>query len=575
MKQPTYDFFLQTGRVLNSQESSTILLTGNTNDHFYAPKLQKYVPLNDFLKSSMKLSSNMIVTYQMTKGIQFQNPKELAGFTDSWSKWRSETSVNSNFVELYKKANQNVTYALELLRQMCLCSSAMGKNSKAFFSKKLLIIMDGVSALLPPTNISHLNESEHARVEICTEWFKDPQFLESEDAVILISESKNQISPLITKLPHILEIQVLSPDEKGRQHFLEWYNKNQSASKKLKLSTNKRELLKTTAGLSILSLRRLFKSISHTKSGYNPELITLEVKRFMESELGDIVKFIYPSHNLSHVMGCRKLKTYIKKHVIPRFKSTKSDCLPGATVCGPIGGGKTFFWEAVANESGMIVLVLRQLRDKYFGESDIRLEKLRRTLYSFSNVLVFIDEADAQFTSLSSGQQHETEKRLQAGLLTMMSDPQLRGKVKWLLLTARIDNLSPDMLRPGRPGSLVIPMLDPQDKDREDFIYWAVKPVLRDPISQKTMNDLLKQTEGYFASMYAELRAELLHESKGKKLTLKQIKSVINDIIKPAISKTREHQSLTAKIYCNRRSLLPDNENREDWLMALRELKME
>ena len=61
----------------------------------------------------------------------------------------------------------------------------------------------------------------------------------------------------------------------------------------------------------------------------------------------------------------------------------------------------------------------------------------------------------------------------------MMSDPLLRGKVVWLLVTARIHLLSPDIRRPGRVGDLIIPVLDPEGKDREAFLDWVVSPCNR------------------------------------------------------------------------------------------------
>ena len=334
-----------------------------------------------------------------------------------------------------------------------------------------------------------------------------------------------------------------------------------------------RKLPHLSAGLSILALRRLLRSAVHKGGKIKEEDLIAEVKKFIERELGDVVQFKVPGHDLSDVVGFSTIKAYAKENVIPRFKSTGSESLPGAAISGAIGVGKTFFWEAIAAESGMIVLVLGRLRDKWFGESDVRLERLRRILYAFMNVLIFIDEADAQFTSLSAENQHATEKRLQAGILSMMSDPKLRGKVKWLLLTARIDRLSHDMLRPGRPGSLIIPMLDPEDKDREDFIRWAVEPVLKSKLTKAQVKELATHTQGYFAAMFAELRSELKAEARGKKMSLEQVQKIIEDIIIPAVSETREYQELCAKIYCNRRSLLPVGENREDWLVQLNELK--
>ncbi len=58
----------------------------------------------------------------------------------------------------------------------------------------------------------------------------------------------------------------------------------------------------------------------------------------------------------------------------------------------------------------------------------------------------------------------------------MMSEPATPRPVIWLLMTARIHLLSPDIRRPGRVGDLIIPILDPDGEDRREFIDWMIKP---------------------------------------------------------------------------------------------------
>ena len=151
------------------------------------------------------------------------------------------------------------------------------------------------------------------------------------------------------------------------------------------------------------------------------------------------------------------------------------DLLPPA-IGGPIGAGKTFIFEAVAAELDMVVLVIKNIRSKYYGETDVIFERLRRVLMALSRVLIFIDEADTQLGGVGADT-HATERRLTGKIQSMMSDPLLRGKVVWLLVTARIHLLSPDIRRPGRVGDLIIPVLDPEGKDREAFLDWVVSPV--------------------------------------------------------------------------------------------------
>ncbi len=571
MKKLKYEFLLTAGRIINSLEASTIILTGNVHDHFYSQTADSYVPLIRFLKDSMKLRDNMIVTYKITGGIKFQHAEDLEEFSRCWDYWRYGMD-DGGFPELCKQTAGKPSYALELLKQMSVCASEMNETPAAKFSKKLLIMIEGIDSVIPANGATNLSEAERVRIQICMDWFKDPRFIESQNAAILVCESKSQVNDKVARLPHVMELQIDSPTEAQREHFVEWFE-GLDRDHRLSPRTMVRRLPELSAGLSILALRRLLRNAVHKGGKIREADLIEEVKNYIERELGDIVKFKVPGHTLKDVVGCSQIKSFVNKKVVPRFKSTGKDSLPGVAVSGSIGVGKTFFWEAIAAESGMIVLVLGSLRNKWFGESDLRLERLRRILYAFMNVLIFIDEADAQFTSLSSGEQHPTEKRLQAGILGMMSDPKLRGKVKWLLLTARIDKLSHDMLRPGRPGSLIIPMLDPQGKDREDFLRWSVEAVTTNPLTKDQLQELLEFTDGYFPAMFAELRSELQAESRGRKMSLAAVKRVMEDIISPAVADTRRYQELCAKIYCNRRSLLPEGEDREDWLAELQELK--
>ena len=166
---------------------------------------------------------------------------------------------------------------------------------------------------------------------------------------------------------------------------------------------------------------------------------------------------------------------------MPRITSTGPDAIPGMSVCGPIGSGKTFIFEGLAGELDIPVLVLKNIRSMWFGQTDVIFERLRRLLMALVKVLIFVDEADTQFGDIGRDA-HSTERRLTGKIQAMMSDPQLRGNITWLLMTARIYNLSPDLRREGRVGDLVVPVLDPSGKDREDFLRWTIAKVSSSPL---------------------------------------------------------------------------------------------
>jgi SpoVK/Ycf46/Vps4 family AAA+-type ATPase len=162
----------------------------------------------------------------------------------------------------------------------------------------------------------------------------------------------------------------------------------------------------------------------------------------------------------------------------------------------------------------------------------------------------------------------------------MMSDPALKGKVIWLLMTARIDALSPDIRRPGRAGDLIIPVLDPVDEDRKEFIQWILKPVanfVNGPdmeILAKTLDKEL--AEDYSAAAFTSLRSHLKATIKSAS-NADAVMTQVHDLIPPDIGKTRQIQNYQAMLNCTRLSLLPDSKEtiekrRDAWVKELESL---
>jgi SpoVK/Ycf46/Vps4 family AAA+-type ATPase len=226
----------------------------------------------------------------------------------------------------------------------------------------------------------------------------------------------------------------------------------------------------------------------------------------------------------------------------------------------------------------MVVLVLKNIRSQWFGQTDVIFERLRRVLLALAKVIIFVDEADTQFGGVGSDT-HETERRLTGKLQAMMSDSELRGRVAWLLVTARIHQLSPDIRRPGRVGDLIIPILDPEGTDREEFLRWTLKGSVAGELTAEQFQQLSQTTRNYSTAGFAALRSELKAKAAQIKgpLPLEQVLAVVNDLLPPAIEDTRRYQTLQALTNCTRRSLLPDplvkDEQRKEWAVELRLLE--
>jgi SpoVK/Ycf46/Vps4 family AAA+-type ATPase len=592
-------FIKSAGRLLNSGQARTLLLTGNIYDLFSSTSPdQDYVPLLNVLTSEWDLDDYILVVYELNGPIRFVNEKDAEKIRDAWLKWRSGYDSNElaikrmlakgkaaadldNLLDTYedslRKSIQMPTLALELLRQMCLCARTQ-MNGKRLLDQNLVILIEGADLLLPDAPIHSLSDMDRQRVTICHDWFSDPGFTSGGDSVVLIAESRSLIHQRIARLPQLLEVEIPSPDNVARLEFIQNYLSTKAGTS-LKLWSTPEELAKLTAGLSLHALAQLLKAALHEKRTLAQAEVVAKVEDFIQSQLGeDIVEFKKPTHRLEDCVGFGRLKKFLREDFMPRLNATGPDALPGAAVCGPIGGGKTFLFEAVAAELDMVVLVLKNIRSQWFGQTDVIFERLRRVLLALAKVIIFVDEADTQFGGVGADT-HETERRLTGKLQAMMSDTALRGRVSWLLITARIHQLSPDIRRPGRVGDLIIPILDPEGADREEFLRWTLKGSIAGDITPAHLQQLLKATQSFSTAGFAALRSELKAKASQTKmpLTFEQVLAVVTDVLPPAIEETRRYQTLQALVNCTRRSLLPNpdvkEEQRKEWATELRSLE--
>lgn len=494
-----------------------------------------------------------IVTYDVNNTVNFYGDTEK--LKQAW-----KTLNIDDFDKVLAESVSNATVAMWFLRQLCTCS----RDHVA--DHDLVVIIEAADLLMPVAQVSSLPYADRKRCSIVRGWLSDPKFCNGNDTAILLAESLGEINPIVSRLPQVLNVEVPYPDQDARKHYICQNAKTYDVEKKTTYSLD--DLAKQTAGLSLQAIRQLL--CCETIAS---ETINKKVEEYIRSQLGDdVVEFKRPTHGLKDVRGFAKIKKFIQEEMIPRFKAEDDSALPGAAVAGPIGGGKTYVMEAMAAELNIPVLVLKNLRSQWYGQTDVIFERLRRTLLALGKVMIFVDEADTVFGNLSQDS-HETERRLTGKIQAMMSDPPLRGKVVWLLMSARIQLLSPDIRREGRVGDLIIPILDPEGEDRSEFLSWVQSSTA---VDDPTLHRLLdEKTKGYSAAAFAAVRS-LLKSRKCK--SIDEVVAVCDDILPSDISTTRRYQMLQALMNCTRRSLMPViegavSDQREKWREEIKKLE--
>ncbi len=562
LPQTSYPFYSQLARIINSGQTRSIVLSGNIYDLYFDGK--QYVPLIPFLLSKTESTGLIHVVYELNGPVRVADDAKNR-LRDAWAAWKNGTSVDAmpmkemlqdgskydlrrrEFDQYLRDAIGNPTQALEFLRQLTICSRATMKEN-------LLIIIEGADMLLPSGDgdVARMNDAQVRRIAVVTDWFSDPAFFSGRDTVCLIAESRSLIHQRISRLPQVLSIDIPAPDTNVRKHYAQW----QLAQSSKRSGDQPIEMIgQATAGLSLHAMRQLMLASEYAGKTIERGDTTAQVEQFIQSQLGeDVIEFKKPEHRLEQVIGFSKLKEFLKTYLIPRMQLGDDRALPGAAIAGPIGGGKTFIFEAVAAELDMPVLVLKNIRSQWFGQTDVIFERLRRVLTALEKVVIFVDEADTQFGGVGEGA-HETERRLTGKIQGMMSDPMLRGKVIWLLMTARIHLLSPDIRRPGRVGDLIIPILDPIGQDRLDFIRWLLKPTGLGTDDMVNWLDKEGLETDFSSAGYAALRSQFKAIPPKDEADLK---ATVRDFLSPAIKQTRRYQTLQALINCTRRSLMPN-----------------
>ena len=609
IKDPIYKFRTEAGMLINSGTSRSIMLHGNIHDLFFVEDEgeEDYIPLVPFLTRSWDIPGFILVVYELNGPLRFLRTSDRDQLKNAFNAWRGESESSESktaslfafsersaaadiktdqsagtsdgtFEQYLNDAIGSPTLALELLRQFCLISRSENPLGEKILKEKLLIIIEATDMLLPEGEIRSLSLADRHRISIVQDWISDSDYMKGSDTVVFISESKSLVNSRIMRLPQVVDVEIQSPQVDTRRHFISWFNRIQKPAKKeLNLWGTQLQLAVLTAGLSLQALRQLLVSACYSGEKLRPNIVIEKVSEFIQAQLGeDVVEFKKPTHALKDIVGNKNLIEFLRTQIIPRITSTGEDSISGLSVCGPIGSGKTFIFEGLAGELDIPVLVLKNIRSMWFGQTDVIFERLRRLLMALVNVLIFVDEADTQFGDVGKDT-HATERRLTGKIQAMMSDPQLRGNITWLLMTARIYNLSPDLRREGRVGDIVIPVLDPTGEDRETFLRWTLKNIFSGDMPDGEFELLLSQTEGYSAASFASLRADLeAAKNRDGELSVDEIVDVISDRILPNIGPIRRYQTLQAFLNCTRKSLLPGDyspEIRDSWLNQIAQLE--
>jgi SpoVK/Ycf46/Vps4 family AAA+-type ATPase len=175
-------------------------------------------------------------------------------------------------------------------------------------------------------------------------------------------------------------------------------------------------------------------------------------------------------------------------------------------------------------------------------------------------VMVIIDEADAALGDRDTVGDSGTSSRVFGMIATQMGDTRYRGKILWMLLTARPDLLPIDIKRQGR-AEVHIPLFYPTEDDelRKMFVVLARK--LGTTIREEDVPPVPAEHKGLLSGADIEgivsraWRRSLLSGATG--VTPAALAEVIAQFLPSTQGMEKELQEAAAIIECTDREFLP------------------
>ncbi|MDX2245736.1 MAG: ATP-binding protein [Bacteroidia bacterium] len=520
----------------------------------------------DFIDSWFKeVEANFENPAAAVKTIKSDTPAKEDDFIDKFMRM-----TLPDFDEDEKKRKTNLKTLKERLDKL---------KQKLAKPKSIAFVVDYAETLIPMTENSSYRPDDHMLLVFMQKWAKEEKFLTADLTILVLTENIADINAQYVRNPFTHDVQISYPVEEDRLAFIEYFF-NKHAGSKDYFEMSAQILAKNTAGLGLVHLDIIMSEAARNKSPFTNEMLTKQKKEMIEAEAGGLLEFVETKFSLKDVAGHAQAKKHLMD-AAQALKNGRPDVMPmGYLVSGPVGTGKTFMITVFANDVGVPMVILKNFRGMYVGQSEGNLQKVLKILKAMSPVAVMIDEADAYLGSRNDGGGSGVNSRIFSMLASFMSDTENRGRIVWFLVTARPDLMPVDFKRQGRAEEHIA-LFYPETIDE--------KKELLEVMLKKTGLKYLNITEfddEFFedipirsgADMEAALtRAKFKAASLGlEKVDLDMIAKVFNDFLPPTYPEEIELMTYSAVLECTSKELLPEKYRkltRQEVLETVEDLK--
>ena len=540
-----------------SGTTAAFVLHGNTYDLFRLSSgdEDRYGVLADFLAEQLFGRWALVLHYDLGRGLRAypgrdeQRPKEQRLKEERLKEMVALANRKIGDLSAMTKDPATAFGALDRLVRNNIMAPDPDRISVA-------VIVDQASYVFPAAEPGRLSLQSSSELVRMLNWAQSPQVRRLNMAFVLIDEKLADVSDRLAGNPNVGTIEVPLPAEPERATFIAATTGSRSIAEFSDFGAA--ELAKLTAGISLIDVNVLIQSAREGEKRLDTSVFRALKKRLLEKQCRGLLEFIEPRWTLDTVVGHEAAKARLREDAA-LLKRGALDTLPmGYLLCGPVGTGKSFLAQCVSGEIGIPCVMLKNFRSKYVGETEGNLERVLSVLRAMGPVVVVVDEADAALGSREQEGDSGTSSRVFGMIAAQMGDTQYRGRIIWMLLTARPDLLPIDLKRQGR-AEVHIPLFYPTDEDeiRRMFAILAKKlgsrvaPEDVPPIPQR--GDLSgADIEGMVGRAW---RTSLL--AGADHITREALAEVVAQFMPSTQGLERELQETAAILECTDRQFLP------------------
>ena len=586
-------------------ESSLFVLYGNVYDTILHDG--KQLALTDFLVNEvLKLSKDLVGVFNVS-----------TGFRVAYRKSADDGRKNTLAVLDTLTTGNSKTQWLEAL-EILLTGTNIGTTAV-----RNAVVIEYAETIAPAGDSSFQVDTDRAAIVTLHRWSFLPGIQQQDNIVILLTENLSDLSPKIVSNPRITAIEVPLPDTETRRKAISQINPEMS-------DADENRYAEVTAGLKLLQISSILKPHESPEASFDErtqfiagllgghaevqqrarelaqltaekskeeivqllapdkkdsaettkieleekarherdKLIFQRKREILERECFGLLEFIEPKFGFEAVGGNEAVKEDLC-FVANNMRDGFYNRVPmGILFTGAQGTGKTFFATAFAGEAKMTAVKLKNIRSKWVGATESNLEKVLSVIKAIGQVIVIIDEADRSFgKGGESGEGDDgTSSRIIAKMKEFMSDTSNRGRVLFILMSNRPDQIDVDLKRAGRLDRK-IPFFYPQRTEEVFAIGKASTKKNKIAVSDATLTNSMiwEKMIGYSA---ADIEAVLLlaGENAAKEAASaanvevkgEHLQAALEDYFPSRDTTMLKLMELLAVFECSNRKLLPE-----------------